>query len=177
MTFGSSASSTPELSTDSRHPVTVGINAATNVGMSPRWVLYSGVSPTAVAVADILSDLVMNLRERPVLNREFIAYAAGLSRADKLAPFLAELERVGFLTIDSPINPTTGKRRQARDRRGRPLPDRFAIDLHPPAGYAGPKTLTDIYEQFAKDRSAAYADAEQSKSAPGLATQRSAGAR
>ncbi|WP_224392916.1 hypothetical protein [Pseudonocardia sp. ICBG1293] len=143
-----------------RELFTAGVAAATSVGLSPRWVHYSGVSATARLVAEVLVDMA-TMRpagdQAPVLDRERLAYHVGVGRADKLAPAVAELVGIGFLTIYSGgVDPVTGRRRQRRDTRGRPVPDRFVVALQPPADYAGPSTLTEADASFAVDRDAAY---------------------
>ncbi|GAA1983180.1 hypothetical protein [Amycolatopsis minnesotensis] len=149
---------------ESRQPFDTGFTSATHIGLSPRWVQYSGVSVTARAVAEVLTDVTtMNTHGDQALrlDREFLAYAVDIGRADKLAPFLAELEAIGFLTIFSGgLDPATGKRRQLRDRHGRPVQDRFFISLDPPAGYVGPSHLNKMYAQFIGDRDAAYQAAQ-----------------
>ncbi len=75
---------------DNRQPFTISLTTATSVGLSPRWVQYSGVTTTARAIAETLADLVtMKTRgsQTPTLDREFLAYAADLSRADQVRPF------------------------------------------------------------------------------------------
>src|SRR5215470_3911315 len=145
---------------DRRGPFTIGVVAATNVGLSPRWVHYSGVSLAARAAAEVLADMATMRAhgdQAPTLDRERLAYFVGVGRADKLAPVLAELQAIGFLTIyGAGVDPATGRRRQRRDAQGRPLPDRFAISLHPPATYVGPGTLTEADTQFVADRNAAH---------------------
>ncbi|GAA0645794.1 hypothetical protein GCM10010174_81030 [Kutzneria viridogrisea] len=145
---------------DARGPFTIGLTSATNVGLSPRWVQYSGVSPHARAAAEVLADMATmhtSGDQAPTLDRERVAYHVGIGRADKLAPVLDELVAIGFLTIYSGgVDPITGKRRQRRDSQGRPIPDRFSITLHPPVGYVGPSNLTEADIEFACDRDAAY---------------------
>ena len=143
-----------------RGPFTIGVAAATTVGLSPRWVHYSGVSLAARAAAEVLADMA-TMRPHgdhaPVLDRERLAYFVGIGRADKLAPVLAELDAIGFLTIYSgDVDPATGRRRQRRNSQGHPLPDRFAINLHPPSSYVGPGTLTEADAAFVGDRDAAH---------------------
>ncbi|RJQ74180.1 hypothetical protein D5S17_23200 [Pseudonocardiaceae bacterium YIM PH 21723] len=140
-------------------------STALSIGLSPRWVHYSGVSATAAQLAEILADYApMNAPgdQRVRLDREQLAYHCGISRADKLTPFLAELESIGFLTIYSGIDPTTGKRRQRRNQQGHPIPDEFSISMEPPEGYVGPKNLIAASLDFAEDRDAAYESAKAS---------------
>src|SRR5690606_16102375 len=42
---------------DEKRPFTIGLTAASSVGLSPRWVQYSGVSATACKAAEALTDL------------------------------------------------------------------------------------------------------------------------
>src|SRR5690606_33749279 len=110
--------------------------------------------------------------QRPALDREFVAYLAGLSRADKLPPFLEELQEIGFLSIfDGGPDPTTGRRRQRRDKSGRPVFDHFAITLEPPDGYVGPRNLTEVHAQFVADRDAAYREAVAANKKPRVGRQ------
>ena len=147
---------------DGPGPFTLNLTRATSLGLSPRWVQYSGVTATARAIAEALTDLVTmgHVDQAPTLDREYLAYAAGLSRADQTRPFLQELQDIGFLVIAPPrVNPRTGK--QSRGSNGRPLPDRFAINLEPPAEYAGPRNLTEFHTHFLGDRQAAYQVAKE----------------
>ncbi|WP_224389023.1 hypothetical protein [Pseudonocardia sp. ICBG1293] len=153
-----------------REPFTVGVASATSIGLSPRWVHYSGVSPAARVAAEVLADMA-TMRpagdQAPVLDRERLAYHVGVGRADKLAPILAELIEIGFLTVyDGGADPDTGRRRQRRDGRGRPVPDRFAVSLHPPAGYRGAATLTEADAAFTAARDAVYRDVEATGKTP-----------
>lgn len=145
---------------DGREAFTVGLATATTIGLSPRWVQYSGVSLAARAAAEILTDMAtMHTHgdQAPTLDRERLAYHVGIGRADKVAPVLDELVAIGFLTIYSGgVDPTTGKRRQRRDSQGRPITDRFSITLEPPYRYVGPTTMTEADAAFAADRDAAY---------------------
>jgi hypothetical protein len=155
---------------DGRGPFTAGLAAATSVGLSPRWVQYSGISAAACKVGEALADLAtMNTRggQRPTLDREFLAYVAGLSRADKLTPYLRELQNIGFLTVfDGGVDPLNGKRQQRRGQDGRPLPDHFEIALEPPLGYVGPRNLTQVHAQFITDRDAVYRAVEEAGKTP-----------
>lgn len=140
-----------------RRPVTI--------GLSPLWVQYSGVTVAARAAAELLADLAEHAPgdELPALDREFIAYHLDLGRADRIAPVLAELEAIGFLTIHGDLNPLTGKRRRLRNSKGLPVPDRFSVALHPPAEYGGPQSLQEIHAQFVDDREAAYQAAKTAR--------------
>ncbi|WP_226358737.1 hypothetical protein [Pseudonocardia sp. ICBG601] len=120
----------------------------------------------ARAAAEVLADMATMGPvgdAAPVLDRERLAYHVGVGRADKLAPILGELVEIGFLTVhDGGTDPGTGRRRQRRDGRGRPVPDRFAVSLHPPAGYRGPSTLAEADAAFSAARDAVYRDVEAS---------------
>jgi hypothetical protein len=147
-----------------------GLTAATSVGLSPRWVQYSGVSPAACKLAEVLTDLntmASRVDQPHQLDREFLAYIAGFGRADKLPPYLRELQDIGFLTVlDGGTDPVTGKRRQRRGQDGRPLPDFFRISLEPPPGYVGPRNLTEVQAQFEKDRNQVYEAVKKSGKDP-----------
>jgi hypothetical protein len=159
------ATSAGAIADDDNHArFTVALASATNIGLSPRWVQYSGISLAARAAAEVLVDIAtMHTHgdQAPQLDRERLAYFVGVGRADKLASVIVELESIGFLTIYSGgLDPITGKRRQRRDKRGRPIPDRFSISLHPPTNYVGPCNLTEADAEFVDDRDAAYTAAE-----------------
>jgi hypothetical protein len=145
---------------DARGAFGISPSKAVSLGLSPRWVQYSGVSVTAHALADILTDFTISVTtgdETIELDMDLLAYLANLGRGDKVMPFLLELEAIGFLTIyGGRIDPLTGKRRQLRDTNGKPIKYRFSIDREPPAGYRGPKNLNEVYEKFREDRDAAY---------------------
>ncbi|RAS57822.1 hypothetical protein C8D87_1215 [Lentzea atacamensis] len=124
-----------------------------SVGISPRWVHYSGVSATARAIAEILADLTLNgTRGNVPLDLDLIAYLVELGRGDKVMPFLNELEAIGFLTIYDGGVDAKGKRRQLRDNEGNPAGYRFDVDVEAPTGYVGPKTFDEVYPQFLLDR-------------------------
>jgi hypothetical protein len=105
----------PGQQPDARQPFTVSLSSATSVGLSPRWVQYSGVSAAACALALVLVDL-----------------ATMATHGDQLDPYLDELQQLGFLMIDDG--------------------DRFSSSLHPPAGYTGPRNLTEANARFAAKR-------------------------
>jgi len=129
---------------------------------SPRWVHYSGVSLAARAASEVLADMAtMHGGPATPLDRERVAYHIGLGRADKLAPVLAELEAIGFLTIRrGGTAEAMGKRSYRRDSHGRRVRDQFSVSLYPPPDYVGPVDLPHADVQFALDRDAAYAAAK-----------------
>lgn len=141
-----------------------------SVGLSPRWVHYSGVSVEARAIAELLADTVLAVQGDNAtgeIDREYLAYFAGLRRADRVKNPLNELVEVGFLTIfDGGVDPETGRRRPRRDASGTPLPARYVINLEPPAGYIGPRNASEARVQFLLDRDLAYRDVEKSGRKP-----------
>ncbi len=143
---------------------------APSVGLSPRWVHYSGVSVEAQALAELLADNVLNVQGdngAGEIDREFLAYYANLSRADKVKAPLDELVEIGFLTIfDGGIDPETGRRRQRRDASGNPLLARYVISMEPPAGYVGPRNASEARAQFVCDRDLAYREVEKAGRKP-----------
>ena len=143
---------------------------APSVGLSPRWVQYSGISTEARAIAELLADNVLYVQGDHAggeLDREYLAYHADLGRADKVKKHLDELIEIGFLTIfDGGVDPETGRRRQRRDASGAPLPARYVISLEPPAGYVGPRNATEARAQFIVDRDQAYRAAEKTGRKP-----------
>ncbi len=146
------------------------VTTAPSVGLSPRWVQYSGISTEARAIAELLADNVLYVHGDNAggeLDREYLAYFAELSRADKVKKHLDELIEIGFLTIfDGGVDPETGRRRQRRDASGAPLPARYVISLEPPAGYVGPRNATEAMAQFIVDREQAYRAAEKAGQRP-----------
>lgn len=146
------------------------VTTAPSVGLSPRWVQYSGISTEARAIAELLADHVLYVHGDHAggeLDREYLAYFAELSRADKVKKHLDELIEIGFLTIfDGGVDPETGRRRQRRDASGAPLPARYVISLEPPAGYVGPRNATEARAQFIVDRDQAYRAAEKAGQRP-----------
>lgn len=143
---------------------------APSVGLSPRWVHYSGVSAEAQALAELLADNVLHVwgdNADGEIDREYLAYFANLRRADRVKDPLNELVEIGFLTIfDGGVDPDTGRRRPRRDASGTPLPARYVISLEPPAGYVGPRNATEARAQFLMDRDLAYREAEKAGRKP-----------
>ncbi|TLW89242.1 hypothetical protein FFT09_22715 [Saccharomonospora piscinae] len=143
---------------------------APSVGLSPRWVQYSGVSPVARTIAELLTDDLLTAQgdnAGGVLDREYLAYEAGLGRADKVGAPLNELVGIGFLTIfDGGVDPETGRRRPRRDASGNPLPARYVINLEPPAGYLGPRNRTEARARYIVDRDLAYREVEKAGRKP-----------
>ena len=120
---------------DARQPFVISLISAPSIGLSPRWVQYSGASAAACAVALVLVDLATITThgdQAPWLDHERLVYLAGLDGVDLLARCLDELRQLGFLTIDSC--------------------GRFSISLHPPAGYAGPRNLAEADARFVASR-------------------------
>ena len=120
---------------DARQPFTIGLGAATSIGLAPRWVQYSGVSVTACAVALVLVDfatMAVHGDQAVTMDRERLAFHVGLDHAAQLDPYLDELQQLGFLVIHEDGD--------------------FAISLHPPAGYTGPRNLTEADIRFAAEQ-------------------------
>ena len=135
------------MSSENTTPIKVGLTQATSVGLSPRWVHYSGVSERACALAEVLTDIAtMNTHGDNAieLDRELLAYLIG-AHANRTSRPLTELTDAGFLEIYTGQATPEGKR-----------PDTFLINLEAPAEYTGPRNLTEVYAQFIADRDAAY---------------------
>jgi len=135
------------VSSENTTPIKVGLTQATSVGLSPRWVHYSGVSERACALAEVLTDIAtMNTHGDNAieLDRELLAYLIG-AHANRTSRPLTELTDAGFLEIYTGQATPEGKR-----------PDTFLINLEAPAEYTGPRNLTEVYAQFIADRDAAY---------------------
>jgi len=128
-------------------PIAVGLTHATSVGLSPRWVHYSGVSERACALAEVLTDIatMSTYGDNAIdLDRELLAYLIG-AHANRTSRPLTELTEVGFLEIYTGQATADGR-----------ATDTFLINLEAPADYTGPRNLTEVYAQFIADRDAAY---------------------
>ncbi len=128
--------------------------------IAPMWVGASGVSPAARSLVEPLIAGAMHVHgdEAPVLDREMLAWWADGRRPDKVGALLGELVAIGFLVIYDGGCDSKGRRQKRRDpQTNRALPDVYAVRLEPPAGYRGPRNLTEAREWFRADRESAYA--------------------
>lgn len=95
----------------------------------PEWVALSGVSPTAHS----LYEKLMMHASRPDSESpaaDHLALLLGLSRGDKVRPYLDELVAIGAARVR---------------RAGTAGRNVYTAYADPPAGYTGPLTLEDWY--------------------------------
>lgn len=113
------------------------------------WVALSGVSMTALGLYNLLRMHVNRKRgDRYVwLSTLTLAIMCGLSRGDKLKPYLDELEKLGAIDIDR-----TGLHRR----------NIYTVHSLPPTGYRGPLDIKDWHERN-KAKLDAIRDAEKAK--------------
>lgn len=97
------------------------------------WVPLSGVSPHAICLYNLLRMHVNRERddEEVWTSRLTLAVMMGLSRADKIDPYLAELIKIGAVE---------------KTWAGMPRRNRYTVHSLPPPGYAGILSLTVWYQ-------------------------------
>ncbi|MER7477350.1 hypothetical protein ABTX60_06805 [Streptomyces sp. NPDC126510] len=105
-------------------------------GMKPHWVTF-GFSTPANRLYDLYNAHVDRGRGDLVVwpTLDELAKMMGLSRGDKVTPYMRELEHGGAISVET-VTKTGGKGR------------RYIVTLkvHPPAGFTGPLQTSDWYD-------------------------------
>lgn len=98
------------------------------------WVSLSGVSPHALALYVLLRMHVNRGRGDDMVKTGTLTLAVlmGLSRGDKITPYLDELEKLGAIDVE---------------RGGLHRKNKYVVHQLPPAGYTGATTIKTWYER------------------------------
>lgn len=102
----------------------------------PLWIVFSGVSPTALALYNLFAAHVNARRgDREVWpSRPDLAGWLSLKKASSVDRYITELVDLGAVDVH---------RRRTRD--GMRTRNQYVIHFEPPPGHTGPRTIADVY--------------------------------
>lgn len=123
-----------------RESLRAGRRAQTFVA-TPEWVVFSGVSPQAIALYTVLLAHVNRERRDGIVwpGMGSLAAMLGFKQRKSVQRYLGELVALGAVDVD-----------RERSMRRRNL---YTVHETPPDGYAGPRSLREYYERVGSGES------------------------